>query len=322
MRCCYALPVAVLLAISSIDAEASFPIRYRQIGGTTYVYLYDVAKYYGLLTSVSGNEITLQAGQTDIRMTVGSRPITINNVVFHLCHAPTGNGNAVMISERDLSLCFEPILRPSSLADGNANIRRIVIDAGHGGRDSGAKGRRNTEKSINLKIAVELKRKLEAHGYDVFMVRETDVAVTLGERVRRCAAWHGDLFISIHCNSAVSRHANGIETFIVPPIGTPESDGQKPSAETPGNQYDKFNARLAYDVHRYLVAYSGSTDRGVKHKRFYVLKQAHCPTILLEAGFLSNTDEEAMLGNAKHRRNLAEAVATGIVMYHRAIAGM
>ena len=109
--------------------------------------------------------------------------------------------------------------------------------------------------------------------------------------------------------------------FVVPPEGTPKTGDYKPSSRTPGNEYDKFNTRLAYEVHRYVVAATGGHDRGVKRARFYVLKKASCPTILVESGFLSNADEHSQLTDPRYRHDIAEAIASGIVMYHRAVAG-
>ncbi len=316
--------VVCLLALFlfSTAAFGSFPIRSRNIGGTTHVVLYDVIRYYGLKSNVSGKRITLYGAETEIVLTIDSRAAKINGCLFNLAHAPTLHDNEALISERDLSLSIDPILRPQALATGNADIRRIVIDPGHGGKDSGARSRQKTnEKTINMMIAQDLQWMLEDLGYEAYLTRDRDTYVSLAERQRRCQQWGGDLFISIHCNSAKDKSANGIETFVVPPEGTPKTGDYKPSTRTPGNEYDKFNTRLAYEVHRYVIAATGAHDRGVKRARFYVLKKASCPTILVESGFLSNADEQSQLVDPRYRHDIAEAIASGIVMYHRAVAG-
>ena len=316
--------VACLLALflSSPAAFGSFPIRSREIGGTTHVVLYDVIRYYGLKSHVSGKRITLYGAETEIIFTIDSRAARINGFLFNLAHAPTLHDNEALISERDLSLSIDPILRPQTLETGNADIRRIVIDPGHGGKDSGARSRQKTnEKTINMLIARDLQWMLEDLGYEAYLTRDRDTYISLAERQRRCRQWGGDLFISIHCNSAKDKSAHGVVTFVVAPEGTPKTGDYKPSTRTPGNEYDKFNTRLAYEVHRNVITATGARDRGVKRARFYVLKKASCPSILVESGFLSNADEESRLGNSRYRHDIAEAISNGIVMYHWAMAG-
>ncbi len=312
----------LVMFLFSTAAFGSFPIRSRDIGGTTHVVLNDVVRYYGLKSHVSGRRITLYGAETEIILTIDSRAAKINGFLFNLAYAPTLKDNEAMISERDLSLSIDPILRPQALASGNADIRRIIIDPGHGGKDSGARGgQKANEKTINMMIAQDLQWMLESLGYEAYLTRDRDTYISLAERQRRCQQWGGDLFISIHCNAARNKSANGIETFVVPPAGTPKTGDYKPSTRTPGNEYDKFNMRLAYEVHRYVIAATGAQDRGVKRDRFYILKKASCPSILVESGFLSNADEQSQLADRRYRHDIAEAIASGIVMYHRAVAG-
>ena len=169
----------------------------------------------------------------------------------------------------------------------------IVLDAGHGGHDPGGiPGQRYSEKAAALDVTLRIRSKLTAAGHRVVMTRSTDTFVELSERVAIAKRTPGKpIFVSIHFNSAANRDACGIETYL----------------------YDKRGAALAQAIHRRVVAVSGGPDRGIRRARFYVLRYNSRPSVLVELGFLTNSQEGAKISRSEaYRQKLADAVSAGI----------
>jgi len=217
-------------------------------------------------------------------------------------------------------------------------IRRIVVDAGHGGHDPGALGAGGSrEKDVVLQIALRLARKLkEELGLDVVLTRSTDVFIELKERTAIANQVGADLFVSIHANAALSRNTNGIETYYLN-LAKTEKVAQLAAQEN-GTTLEKVSllqavlfdlmanyklndsAHLADEVqkavyHRVAAKYSGVKNLGVKQGPFYVLVGATMPSILVETAFLSNEKEEARLKDPAYQECTAEGVLDGIREY-------
>lgn len=175
----------------------------------------------------------------------------------------------------------------------NPNVRTIIIDAGHGGSDVGATREGIYEKTITLDISKRLEAILKKKGYNVLMVRDTDIYVTLQDRVAFAEENKGDLFVSIHVNSSVTPEGYGLETHYY----TPQS-------------YD-----FAQIVHKEFASAIKSKDRGLFKSKFYVINHTTCPSILVETGFISNPDERKELLTTERKQKTAEAIAKGIQKY-------
>ena len=175
----------------------------------------------------------------------------------------------------------------------NPNVKTIIIDAGHGGSDVGATREGIYEKTITLDISKRLAAILKKKGYNVLMVRDTDVYVTLQDRVAFTEDNNGDLFVSIHVNSSVTPEGYGLETHYY----TPQS-------------YD-----FAQIVHKEFASAIKSKDRGLFKSKFYVINHTTCPSILVETGFISNPDERKELLTTERKQKTAEAIARGIQKY-------
>ena len=198
--------------------------------------------------------------------------------------------------------------------------KRIVIDPGHGGRDNGAVGKKYLEKDITLRIARHLGKLLENKGYSVLLTRNTDEYISLSQRGVITRDWGGDLFISIHCNAAEKKSVTGVETYIVTPQGVPSTSKEKNQKRAvSGNRFDKLNSRLAFELHKRMLSVTNSIDRGIKYYRYQVLREASCPAILVETGFLSNRDEERKLASSSYQKKLAISLANGVVAYQNAL---
>lgn len=220
-------------------------------------------------------------------------------------------------------------------------VRRIVIDAGHGGHDYGAPGyfKGVYEKNITLQIARRLAAKIrkELH-YQVIMTRTRDHYLTLEERTAIANTRNADLFISIHANAARNHLAAGIETYFLN-LATDEDAilvAARENATSRKNisdlqtilndlmQHAKINesARLAEDVESALVRYMKARypqirSKGVKQAPFYVLLGAQMPAILVETSFISNPRECHRLTSPKYQNDLCNGIILGIRKYVR-----
>jgi len=310
--------VVCLATVIPAWCPAAFQIRCVTVSGRTHVFLSDVARYYGMTCHPGQKDIRLTSKYSDLRFTVDRRECVLNNVKVNLSLAPRlWNKNAI-ISETDFRLLIDPILRPKCLP--KSTLNRIMIDPGHGGRDHGATGRQYREKDITYQVSKALAEALRKQGYTVGMTRGGDSTVSLDRRTQLARSWRADLFISVHANYVATKSVIGTEVFLLTPKGTSSTYGGKPSrSSASGNTFDKQNARIAYEVQKGLVATKKSKDRGVKHARFVVLRDAPCPAVLAELGFLSNREEERLLGSSRHQQKIVEALVQSVGRYHRSL---
>ena len=213
-------------------------------------------------------------------------------------------------------------------------MRRVVVDPGHGGRDTGAIGPHGIrEKDVALAIARALAQRLRALGFTVILTRKDDSYVSLDERTRIANQARADLFVSVHCNAARRRTLSGVETWTLnvasdrysTRLATFENaDAERTVSDlrliladlaTRANTSDARD--LAQAVQSSLVRNLRSRvgrveDHGVKQALFYVLLGAHMPAILVETGFISNPAEEARLRSRKYQTGSADAIARGL----------
>lgn len=148
----------------------------------------------------------------------------------------------------------------------------IVIDAGHGGYDAGAVNGPRYEKNDNLRIALAVGERLKKCGINVIYTRTTDVFIPLLERSRISNRQKVDLFVSFHRNSATNETANGVETLVY-------------------NNASQKSIQAAENLQKALVEAGIQSNRGVKRANLSVLRETNAPAILLELGFISNTED-------------------------------
>jgi len=291
-------------------------VRFTKAYGKRYVYLADVAKYYGMALVRGRSGCELRSRYSRIVFKYGKKDSILNGVKVNLLNAPFRKGAEPMISEHDFVLFLDPVLRKNAIP--KKRIKTVMIDPGHGRKDTGAIGRRFKEKDIVLQIARRLKWKLEKAGYRVVMTRNSDIFLSLKERADLCNKIKPDIFISIHCNSAGAKSARGLETYCLTPAGEASFGSNKPqSAAEIGNASDKANAKLAYDIQKHTRGTTKAIDRGVKHARFFVLKNIRCPGVLIETGFISNPTEEGRLASAAYQEKIAAGIAAGIAAFKK-----
>src|SRR5690606_21185150 len=172
-----------------------------------------------------------------------------------------------------------------------------------------------------LDTARRLRDLLKKKGFKVFLTRDSDRYVTLGDRVKFANTKSNAIFISLHFNSAQPR-AYGIETFALSPQGASSTfTGARSSdhVNLTGNARDSENIALATAIHAYTLRRAPTIDRGIKRARWSVLTGLRLPGVLFEGGFLSNPNEARKVASSDHRQKLASAICEGIVNYRNAL---
>ncbi len=177
-------------------------------------------------------------------------------------------------------------------------FKTVVIDAGHGGHDlGGIRGQTVLEKVVALDVAQRLQKQLDRAGFRTVMTRDSDVFVSLGQRVAIAKAQRDAIFVSVHFNAAPRVGARGVETF-----------------------YATRNSRpIAAHIQRQLISLPLTGNRGVKHAEFYVLRRNGVRAALTECGFLTNPQDTALAIKSSYRQRLAEGMATAIRSYRASL---
>lgn len=314
-----------VLCCASTPARAQAPFRWEAVSykGNDYVTLRSLSQFYYFKQTKSGKTITLESRLFKMIIKSGSKECHLNGVLFILSHAITSRNGRYLLSRTDLNNLIDPVLRPTHNKKARP-FKTVVIDAGHGGKDSGSGGHLQDEKYYALKVAKMLKATLQKKGYHVVMTRDRDVYISLAGRVKIANRYPNAIFVCIHFNSGQSR-ANGIETFTISPVGTPHlGRGYRPrdAKAVPGNHMGSASVALATAIHSrslmYLQRYQ-IADRGIKHARFNVLTGIKIPAILLEGGFLSNRTEATKVHSLTYQQYLVSAIARGIDLYRKSV---
>ncbi len=224
-------------------------------------------------------------------------------------------------------------------------VDRIVIDAGHGGKDPGASGKHSREKDIVLKVALKTGKLIKNNlkGVNVIYTRSTDVFIPLKTRAKIANNSQADLFVSIHCNSNPSAQPKGAETYVMGNYKSAANlkvamlensamlleddyktnyEGFDPSSTENyiifnffQNSFQLQNLELAKETQKEFKINTAVKDRGVKAAGFWVLYKTTMPSILIELGFLSNPSDEAYLLSEKGQNQMASAIFHAIKAY-------
>ncbi len=174
----------------------------------------------------------------------------------------------------------------------------VVIDAGHGGEDSGAVNGKIYEKDLNLKIALKLEKLLKENNIKTFMIRQDDTFVALYDRPYMANALNAALFVSIHHNSATTSKAYGTETLYYAGVNN-------------GDIFSGFN--LAKTIQSSLMSRLGTYDRGAKFQKLAVTKYTTMPAALAEIGFMSNSGDLKLMVDDGFQQKAAEGLCEAIV---------
>ncbi len=292
--------------------------------------------------SVNNHKITLKVG--DDLVLVDQRAILLNHPVdIH-------EGTVVVpakFKEQVIDVLAKEVKsspKRTSAFNISSRIKKVIVDAGHGGNDPGALGRTGLrEKDVNLDIAKRLAALLRAEGVNVIMTRSSDRFIPLDTRVQITNNAHADFFVSIHSNANRTRSLNGFEIYCVT-AGLNDSKRSLSAAKAANLNLDgasfasnslELKAILWDMLYAYDRAESIQLSReickivrnnievrviGVKEARYEVLREARIPAVLVETGFVSNSNEERMLKNGYYRQKMAESIFEGMRDYAQDLA--
>lgn len=230
---------------------------------------------------------------------------------------------------------------PKEIALNNKSLKKqkvIVIDPGHGGKDPGATSAGLKEKDIVLNIAKDLGQRLSKSGYKILYTRSTDNFINLKSRTAFANKKDADLFISIHINAGPNKSSklSGIETFFLSPARSERSKNAA-ALENQGDIEDMnyfsqqtylnflnrekiiASNKLAIDIQKHMLnqvqkKYS-MKDSGVREAPFWVLVGATMPAILIEAGYITSSNDSKYLGKRDYQKSIADGIAKGIDAY-------
>lgn len=257
------------------------------------------------------------------------------------------NGNRLIIEIVNLNFQKNSSLQGavnSSLTNSslkpNSKNKIIVIDPGHGGKDSGTTGYGVKEKDLVLKIALKLGDILKSRGYTVFFTRQKDVFISLRDRSSFANKKAADLFVSIHINATgnekIKDSLHGFETYFLSPTRSERSkeaanlENKSDTADMDFFSKQTFlnvlnrekiiaSNKLAIDVQKQALASIRTKyqvkDGGVREAPFWVLVGALMPAVLVEIGYISNQNESKKLINNDYQNLVAKGVADGIELY-------
>ena len=310
------LGMALLALLVLAPPGVAEELRVAWSDGKDYVLVKDLARAYSMeIQGPYGKVMALENRWNRLVFTLNGREVKVNGTVVWL-HEPLQQVKGRWaVRAVDARKILDPVLRPYSFLR-QAGYRVVVLDPGHGGQDTGAKGKRGVEEKRGvLDIARRVRAQLQNAGVRVYMTRESDRFIELEDRCVKARSWGADVFVSIHLNSAADALPSGAESYTLASAGYASTAGGSGSATQPGHKHDAANAVLGYQVHKALIRRTGSVDRGVKRSRFLVLRNAPCPAVLVECAFVSNKREEEKLLTDQFRESIAQGIATGILNY-------
>ncbi len=266
------------------------------------------------------------------------------------CFFAKTDKNSALIPTPDFGTEMGKYIKSNFHEDDSYSIKTVVIDAGHGGRDGGTSGKYSVEKDIALNIALRLGNSIKGNfpNIRVIYTRTKDVFVNLDKRSSIANKNKADLFISIHCNFLEDGGSvKGSETYVMGLHKATENlnvakrenssilyeqnyqqtyAGYDPNS-TEGhiilsmyqNAYLEQSILLADKIERNIANYARKRSRGVKQAGFVVLKQTTMPSVLVETGYLSNSDDERYLSSDSGQSDMAISILKAFMEYKNAI---
>jgi N-acetylmuramoyl-L-alanine amidase len=200
----------------------------------------------------------------------------------------------------------------------------VVLDPGHGGQDSGTMKAGMVEKELALDVAQRVERLLYLRGLATLLTRTGDTYVSLADRAAFANAQSTCVFISIHFDDAARPAATGVETYYAL---RQVSNSTRPALWLPFLQQAALESAnvesqsLAAFIQEALVTRTQAVDRGTTPQQFYVIAYVRHPAVLVEGGFLTNSDELHKLASGDYREQIAAAISDGVMRYREILQG-
>ena len=312
-----------------------------------YVPILRFCNYYNLdwEWDLVSQRIEVKKGTSSVVLRPDSDLALVNNKTIRLDHPVEYKDGAAYIPVKTAIFLSEDIfgLKRPIFAKKYYQIKTVVIDPGHGGKNIGGVGKYGTkEKSIVLDISKRLKRNLEKQGLTVYLTRDRDRFISLYKRTEFANNKNADLFISVHANASRYSRAKGFEVYYLSEatddnaraLAAAENASLKFEEKVAGrnealsqlnptawdlllSEHRRESKELAYYIYNMTADNLGMRKRGVKGARFVVLKGAIMPAVLIEVGFLTNRREESKLKKTSFRGKIADLLSRSILAYKR-----
>jgi N-acetylmuramoyl-L-alanine amidase len=315
----FALLLALCMAFCLSPAQAAV------INGQSYVPLADWARANGLkcFWLKRGDEVVATNRMTRLVFDKDSRMAEVNGTDVALSFPVASDHGTLLIAQMDINTAIRPLLFPPRFTDAK-RITTICLDPGHGGKDTGNHTFWHSEKTYTLALALELRDQLQKAGFNVILTRSKDAFVDLPDRPALANRRGVDLFVSLHFNATPTGkyEVEGPQTYCITPVGASSTDAQGEGANfgpTAANRAEQKSLLLAYEVQKSLVRNLGAKDRGVRRARYWVLRDATMPAILIEGGYMTHPVESKKIYNAAYRHQMAQAMVIGILTYQKTV---
>jgi N-acetylmuramoyl-L-alanine amidase len=345
--CQLSLACALLCLSGCATTPVTGALPTYSLNGTTYLPLSPlcVQKGFSWDYDTFTRTVTLTRGAHKVNLKAGDSFVVVDGRLQQLGHPVDLYQGAIVVPYKFPEQILDPFVReayaPAPSGAPLFGIKKIVVDAGHGGNDPGAIGRSGLrEKDINLDIAKRLSKLLKDEGFEVVLTRSGDRFIELSRRVEIANDSKADLFVSVHTNANRVRSLKGFEIYYVSPYA---SDSKRalsaskegllkfgpacfadPSPDLKAVLWDMIytssraeSIELARTISRTVDSDMDVKVLGVKSANFFVLKGARMPAVLVEIGFISNHNEEQLLKNTYYRQQIADAIHRGILGYTR-----
>ncbi len=309
--------VVLGLVFCQAPAHAAF------FNGQNYVPIGDWARANGLhcIWLKRGDEMVATNRTTRLVFDVNSHYVELNGVQVALSFPVANQKGVALIAQFDLDTVVRPLLFPERYIT-SKTIRTICLDPGHGGKDTGNRVGWHFEKVYTLALAGELRDQLKKAGFNVILTRTRDAYVELPDRPALANKRGADLFVSLHFNATEEGRdqVEGPETYCITPVGASSTNARGEGSDhgpTPANRDEDQSLLFAYHIEKSLVQNLDVDDRGVRHARFAVLRDAKMPAILIEGGYMTNPFEGKRIYSAAYRRQMAQAIVKGVLAYQK-----
>ena len=237
--------------------------------------------------------------------------VTGSHLINGALHSFKGNGAWIREIKEETS--------SNELPFATSNYQKVIfLDPGHGGKDPGAQYLGLKEKDLNLQVSQQLKTKLESLGYKVIMSRSSDVYLDfITERSRMSNETNADMFISIHFNATghgLDSGEDGIQTYTYLPTGNIPSVINKKWHDNPTRL--KYSYKLGSYIHQSVLATTQAKDAGLLAKSFAVLRETNKPAVLLELGYMDDSNESKKIRTKEYQQKLVDGIVQGIQQYY------
>jgi N-acetylmuramoyl-L-alanine amidase len=320
------LLLGCLIGPVAISAQVSLDrLRTARLHGLDYIdaSTWATSCQMKVVRQAGGEELLLTNRWARLHLKINSRKAEINGIVVWLSYPVTSLHSAGYISKIDLAKIILPVLFPAKTKPPQ-RVRVIALDPGHGGKDPGNLEGSKYEKHYNLLLAREIRGLLARHGIRVVMTRDRDTFVSLERRPAMAREKRANVFVSLHFNAASRPHngVRGVEVYCVTPAGarsTADHGEGIPEGRCAGNRQDERNILLAYQVQKSMIRSLGMEDLGIRRARWMVLRHADMPAILLECGYMTDSQDARRIYSESQRKQMAQAIVDGILAYKRLV---